>query len=270
VLTLLIGVGAGILVGLLCGLTFAGGLWRTVLGLAAFFAVTIPINLAVKRRLEALFKGVQTMIEQQQGTMRRKVNLMAGKMMSSTKGLQRQIEKQQEETVVQALRALDGVSRLRRWSPLAERQANTLRAQLCFQIQDYEKADEYFAKSFALDPVTVAMKLVRLYQRGKRDEYDKLYRRSVKRFRGDKPVLLYALHSWVLVEEGKIDEAVAVLVEAKDRTENETLRSNWEHLVNGRTRSFSNAGLGDLWYALHLETPKPVKVRQPRFGGRMR
>jgi len=54
----------------------------------------------------------------------------------------------------------------------------------------------------------------------------------------------------------------------KDETENEVLRSNWEHLANGRVRRFSNAGLGEQWYALMLETPKPVKVRQRR--GRIR
>ena len=35
-----------------------------------------------------------------------------------------------------------------------------------------------------------------------------------------------------------------------------------EHLVNGRVRRFSNAPFGEQWYALHLEKPKPVKVRQ--------
>ena len=47
------------------------------------------------------------------------------------------------------------------------------------------------------------------------------------------------------------------------KAENETLKQNWDHLVNGRIKRFSNAGLGDQWYSLLLEEPK-VKMQRPR------
>ncbi len=63
-----------------------------------------------------------------------------------------------------------------------------------------------------------------------------------------------------------MDEAIDVLLAGKDKYDSDVLRKNWEHLVNGRERQFSNAGFGDLWYSLHLETPKPVRVKQRRSG----
>jgi hypothetical protein len=121
-----------------------------------------------------------------------------------------------------------------------------------------------------MDPVTLAMKMARQYQNRDMDALKKAFKKGVKRFKDEKGVLIYALYTWILVQEERIDDAVAILDDAKEKTEDETLRTNWEHLANGRVRRFSNAGLGEQWYALHLEAPKPVKVRQQRFGGKMR
>ena len=38
--------------------------------------------------------------------------------------------------------------------------------------------------------------------------------------------------------------------------------SNWEALANDKAKSFSNTGLGELWYAMGLEEMKMPKVRQ--------
>ena len=265
-LTLVLGIaGAAALASL--GVAWLGGVWATLLGILGFFAVTIPVNLVVKKRLEAVFTGVQEMIEESQGMLRRKLNRMQNKLTGSGKGLQKELEKQQAVGIREALKALEAVKPLRKWSLLAERQTNTLRAQLHFQIKEFDKADEYFRHCLILDPMTLAMKMARQYKRGELEAFEKAFRKGVRRFKDEKGVLLYALYSWSLVKENRVDEAVALLDKAKEDTEDEVLRSNWEHLANGRLRRFSNAGLGDQWYALHLETPKPVRVKQ-RMGRR--
>lgn len=45
------------------------------------------------------------------------------------------------------------------------------------------------------------------------------------------------------------------------------LKENYERLVNGKFKQFSNSGLGDAWYALYLEEPKikPQRVQQQRM-----
>jgi hypothetical protein len=50
--------------------------------------------------------------------------------------------------------------------------------------------------------------------------------------------------------------------------ENATIKQNLEHLANNRINQFTNAGLGDEWYALHLEQPKVKTQRQSPFAQR--
>ena len=71
------------------------------------------------------------------------------------------------------------------------------------------------------------------------------------------------------LKQNRIDEAHTVSTQAKEDTENDVLIKNWEHLANGRVKHFSNAGLGDEWYALGLEDPK-VTVKRQRVGGKRR
>ena len=266
VLTLVLGLVAALVL-VSVGMVWLGGIWASVLGVLGFFAVTIPVNLLTKKRLEAVFTGVQEMIEESQGVLRRKLNRMQNKLTGSGKGLQKELEKQQAASIREALKALDAVKPLRKWSLLAQRQTNTLRAQLHYQIKEFEKADEYFKSCLVFDPMTLAMKMARQYKRDETEALEKAFRKGVRRFKDEKGVLLYALYSWVLVKQDRVDEAMVLLDKAKEDTEDEVLRTNWEHLANGRVRRFSNAGLGDQWYALHLETPKPVRIKQ-RMGRR--
>ncbi|NOY83049.1 MAG: hypothetical protein GXP31_18780 [Kiritimatiellaeota bacterium] len=255
-------------------LTFLGQIflhsvwWGLLAGTLGLFGVMIPVNLWSKKRLEALFGDVQHLLEETQATLKRKTVMLQNKMGGGGKGLQRQLEREQAASVRDALRILDGVKPLYKWSFLAERQANTLRAQLHYQLREYEQADRYFEKCLILDPVTLAMRMARQYKKGEWKALEKAFRRGVKRFKDEKATLLYAAYSWMLVKEQRIDDAIRVLDKGKDATENETLRTNWEHLVNGRTRRFSNAALGEQWFALLLEDPKPVKVRQRGRGRR--
>ena len=66
----------------------------------------------------------------------------------------------------------------------------------------------------------------------------------------------------ILVKNGEIEEAIKVLLKGKSVTENDTIAKNWESLVNGKVKSFSNADIGDQWYSLYLEEPKNTKPKQ--------
>ena len=242
--------------------------WAVLFGSVGLFASALPLNLWTRKRLERGFTDVQNLLAETQAALRRKAMMLQNKMGGGGKGLQRQIEKEQAAAVRRALELLDTLKPLYKWSVLAERQVNTLRAQLHYQLKEFDDADRCFKKCLILDPTTLAMRMARYYAQGNWKKLEKAFKRGVKRYKDEKSVLLYALYSWILVKEGRIDEAVQILDKAKDETENEVLRSNWEHLANGRVRRFSNAGLGEEWYALMLETPKPVKVRQRR--GRIR
>jgi tetratricopeptide (TPR) repeat protein len=267
VLTLILGLIGGGVVGVLLA-WWPGGPWWAASGAVVGFALPVVLlNLWLKKKLEQVFLQVQELLQGTQTTLRRKVNLMQNQFSGSPKVMQKLVEQQQNTSIRDAIKLLEGARPLYKWNFLAERQTNTLRAQLHYQLGEFEDADRYLAKCFILEPVTLAMKLSRQYMTGAtKENLDKAFTKALKRYPYDKGVILYALYSWILVKQERIDEAVKLLAEVKDKAENETLRQNWEHLANGRVRSFSNAALGDQWYALRVETPKPVKAKQQRFG----
>lgn len=269
-LAILISLLGGLVCATVAAWTLRSSGWTMTCGFIGLFAVLIPVNLRLKKQLEAVFTAVQKLLQENQDALRRKVKNMEKGFSGSPKAVQKLLEKEQHESIRAAIAELDKAVPLYRWNLLAERQTNILRAQLYFQLEDFAAADRCLAKCLVLDPMTLALKLTRLYMRGERAALEKAFRKGVKRFRKDKATLLYALYSWILVKEEKIDEAVTLLAKAKDVTRNEVLKANWEHLANGRVKQFSNANLGEPWYGLHLEQPKPVKVVQQRagFGGR--
>ncbi len=238
------------------------GAWPSLIGAAAFFGVVIPLNLIMRRRLEAVFKKVQASLLGSQDNLRRKMAQIQRGFAGSPKAMQGLLEKEQSKAIREALVILDEVKPLHRWNMLAARQENTFRAQLHYQLKEFDEADRLLKKAFLFDPVTQAMKLARQYMRGEKAGLDKAFQKAVKPKNASKVQILCALYSWILVKENRIDEAVAFLAKVKDSADSEVLKANWEHLVNGRVKQFSNAGFGDIWYALHLEQPKAVKAPQ--------
>jgi tetratricopeptide (TPR) repeat protein len=222
--------------------------------------------------MEAIFKEVQAHLESTQVQLRRRITTIQNKNMGGGKAVQKMLEQDQAKAIHDTIAIVDRVLPLKKWNLLAERQANTLKGQLYYQIKDFENAARCLDKSLVPtpDPLTLAFRMALMYRAERYAEIGKAFKRGVKRFKDDKGILLYALYSWVLVQREQINEAIAILEQGKTKTEDETLKQNWEHLANGRMRHFSNAGLGEQWYALHLEEPKPVRIRQSRFGGPQR
>ncbi len=253
-----------------CGKVWFNTAWAYVpMTILGFLAVVVPINLWLKKRLESIFFGVQGMIQQNQAKLQRQVQQMQGRMMGSPKGLQKRLEKDQAVVMREAIKQLDQVEPLQKWNPLAKKQANTMKGQLYYQIREFEEAGKFLAKSLAADPLTVAMRMALAYKQNDNEKLDKLYKKFKKKFKGDQGVIIHATYSWALVKQGREDEALEVLANVTEKNDSELLKNNWEHLANGRVRNFSNAGLGDMWYALHLEAPKAARAKQ-RSGKKLR
>jgi hypothetical protein len=129
-------------------------------------------------------------------------------------------------------------------------------------MRNYAEVDRLLPRCIVLDPMTAAMKLARMHVR-KDPGQDKFFEKQVSRLRYGDGALLYSLQAWSLVQRGDIPAAHAVLVRAGKKMENAVIARNAEELANNRAKHFSNAGLGDEWYALGLETPR-VKMQRPR------
>lgn len=240
--------------------------WSVVFGILVFVAVTVIINLLLKKKLETAFNQVQGHIMATQERLMRKIKTIGPR---ATPKFQQDIEKEQAQSLRDAIAMLDILKPYEKWNFMVSKQTDTLKAQFYFQLKEYAEADKYFKHALLMDPLLMAMQMTRHYKNGNQKELEKCFDKGVRRFKDDKAVIIYALYSWILVQQNKIDEAIQILVQAKTKAENDTLKQNWDHLVNGRVKRFSNAPLGDQWYALMLETPRQQRITQQGggFGG---
>ena len=113
------------------------------------------------------------------------------------------------------------------------------------------------SKALFLDPTMNAMKLARMYMTDKPvEEMAKVYEKTTRRLRYNQNVLIAAAWSWILIQKKDVDGAFKALNAALEKSDNETLKANRDHLANNRVAHFSNTALGDQWYALLLEEPR--------------
>ncbi len=241
--------------------------------IGAALAVSIPINLWIRKRLLAVSSRLQERLQEAQEGIRRKVMAMQNKGMGGPK-LLAQLEHEQEQAIRGALPILDEASPLQKWSLMVGKQVNVMRGQLLFQVRDYDAARPLLAKAMAFDPMIICMQMVLAWRADHDDAktLDKLYKRGVGRFKYDKAVLIYALYAWLLVKQNRIDAAVEALDRGKEKTSDPVIAQNWDHLVNNQLKRFSFAGLGEQWYALGMEAPpqaRPPRQPQAQFGGRV-
>lgn len=245
--------------------------WAIVAALGAALGATLPISWWVKKRIEAIFNRIQEMLLRDQKTMQRKVAALQNKGIGGQKVID-QLEKEQEVSVRAALAPLEELKPYQKWNPLVKKQADMLRGQLLFQIKDYDAARPCLQNAMVLDPTVACMQMILHWKQNPEEtkELDKMFNKGVGRFKYDKGTLIYALYSWILVKQNRLNEAVATLAEGKTKTEDPVIAQNWDHLANNHLKRFSFAGLGERWYALGLETPQPVRQQQQApFGGRV-
>ena len=268
--TLLINAGVGVLALLTFGLTgTASWPWSVFWGILAFAAAQVAAGLIIQKKVKAGMGEVEQVLKDGQKRLQAKVNQWQTRPPGSLKQAQLEMEQDQRRFVEKALDATKPIERFNRWSPLMGRQLATMRLQLYWMLKDFKKVDELMPKAMVMDPMMAAICLARSHMKGETQDQAKLFKKHTRRLRYGQGALLYGLYSWILVQNKDIDGAHKVLIEACEKMENETIKTNREHLANNRIGHFSNAGLGDEWYALHLEQPKVKMQRQrPNAYGR--
>jgi len=244
------------------------------LSLAGFAGSFFLVGFLVRKKLSKAQGALQEHMQTAQRRMQRKVQQFQNKPGGNVKQIQRQLEMDQKAMLKEALELTKGLEPFQKWSVLMGRQIATMRMQFNYQLKDFEQADEILATCgflrgpMMMDPMAAAMRIARCYQNDDLEGAKKVYRRRIRWSRGDSGTLLYGLMSWIYVKVGEPDEARRVLLKAKKATGDATIIRNWEHLANQRVKSFSNAGLGDAWYSLYLETPPVPKQQRVRGNGR--
>jgi len=260
--------------GLACGAFsaahFAAGWgvgWSIGTGLFAFVVFQFLFGYFMKKRLTADMARVQDILVEGQKRLQAKMQRWQVRPPGSIQAAQKEVEADTRAFVKAALDQTETLGKYRLWVPMIDRQMATAQVQLNWMIKDFKKVDELMPKVIMADPTLAAMKMARLQMLdAPLEEITKVYEKGSRRLRYNQNVLLAACYTWILVKREKVDEAFKALTEALKNSDNDTLKRNHEALMNNRVAHFSNSGIGDQWYALHLEEPRIRASRQrPAF-----
>lgn len=265
VIAILVAIVTAVPVSLALKATPGGIAWGIVAGLAAGLAVMTAINFLFRKKIQKVFADAQSSLVKANEKLMGRAKMLQMKYINNPKGLQDELAKEMRPSLKKAIEIIDeGIRPYAKWMLLVERQALTMKAQLYYQLQDFNNTDRCLEKALVFDPMIVALKMARAYKKGQMPEVDKLYKKYAKTFKPKQGAILVATYSWCLVEQKRVQDAVELLAKTKDLAESEILTKNWEHLANNRTAHFSNAGFGESWYSLQLEEVKVVKTKAPR------
>jgi len=240
------------------------------IGIIGFLASYYLVSFLVRKKVTSVQNELQEILAGGQQRMTRKVKQFQNKPGGNIKLIQRQIEGDQKALYKQSLDFTERLEPFKKWNFLMGRQIATMRLQFLYQLKEFEQADAIlstgglFKGPMMIEPMPVAMKMARQYKNNDMAGAEKTFKRHVKWFRGDRGTLLYGLMSWIFMKQGESEKARQLLYKAKDITANETFAMNWERLSNNKEKSFSNAGLGDEWFGLHLENPPAPKQQRAR------
>ena len=256
--SILISVAVGALAGL--GLFFGGVFgvgWSITCGFLAFVVAQIVLGRIIQKRVKAAMDSVQGVLLDGQKRLQAKMARWQTRPPGSIQAAQAEIARDQKEFVRRALEQTEVLHKFDNWVPMMRRQIATAQFQLYWMIKDFKKVDELMSKALFLDPTMNAMKLARMYMTDKPvEEMAKVYEKSIRRLRYNQNVLIAAAWSWILLQKKDVDGAFKALNAALEKSDNETLKANRDHLANNRVAHFSNTALGDQWYALLLEEPR--------------
>ena len=256
--SLLIAVGAGALTGL--GLGFGGvcGIgWSITAGVTAFLVVQIVVGRIVQKRVKAEMDAVQAVLVEGQKRLQAKMARWQMRPPGSIQAAQAEIARDQKVFVREALEQTELLHKFDNWVPMMRRQIATAQFQLYWMIKEFKKVDELMPKALFFDPTMSAMKLARMYMTNQPvEEMAKVYAKATRRLRYNQNVLLAAAWSWILLQKKDVDGAFKALNAALEKSDNQTLKTNRDHLANNRVAHFSNTAIGDQWYALQLEEPR--------------
>ena len=239
--------------------------WNVFFSILTVIAIQLLTGWLFWRKVSAVTDEIQQVIMAAQEKISRKANMFQQRPAGGVKHMQKLLEKDQHASLRQAIEIVDKLKPYYPWTLLLKKQADTMRMQFYYQLGEFNKVDELLPKCLYMEPITVAMKMARQYKNND-PGIDKTFKAKIRKFKGDNGVLLYSLYAWVLLKQGRKDEAFELLTKAKDKTDNEVIQRNWEMLANDKEKSFSNAGLGDEWYSLRLENMKaPKQKMKQRF-----
>ena len=240
-----------------------GTVWGVISGAVVFLLVQLIVGLLLRRLINREQQAVQNILLRAQNDINRQLTIFQRRSPGSERTARQILEKIQNKAARDALEATENFKKFYIWNFMLSRQINTMKMQLLFQLKDYKAVDEIMPKCMLMDQQSLAIKLVRMYKNNDAG-LDKFYRKKCARTKGDAAAFLASVYAWILLKQNKVQEAVDVLLAAKNKSDHPVVVENFERLANGKVKQFSNSGFGDLWFALGLEEVK-VKAQKQKM-----
>lgn len=233
-----------------------------VLAVLSMFLVQLIVMLVLRKVSAKINNVLQATMMETANKLRAMQEQYMRRPVGSQKQMMQNLEREQNAGLNRMIEKLDLYKPLYPWNLLMKKQVNTMRMLFLFQLKKFDEVDAIMPRCLFFDVQSVCVKMARMYKRNE-EGIDKFFRKKAAKFKGESAVLPYSLYAWILVKQEKIDDAIKVLNQAKIKTnDNEVIIKNWEMLVNNKVKHFSNALLGEQWYALMLEEPKMQRQTQ--------
>ena len=189
--------------------------WSVVWGVVAFGASFAAVAWIVRRRVTRVMTAMQEDMLAGQEALKRKIVAWQNNPRGDPRRVQAAFEKDQAALVDRALEATKALEPFRGWIPYFERQINTTRMQLLYQLKRFKEVDALLPQCLVLDPLSAAMKLARQYSNGASvEEIEKTYRKARLRLRYNQSAFLSSVMAWIYVKRDKLDEAHKLLDQA--------------------------------------------------------
>lgn len=251
---------------LLYGLNASNMFWAIFLGALLFLLCIVGISFIFKGKISDLMMQMQKMMVDGQTKIKGRIDQISKRPIGDVKKATAEIENLQKDLLKEVLDFTSCFDQYSKWVPMLAKQINTTRMQLLFQMREFDKVDALMPKCLIMDPMSASMKMARMYvNKEPVKKIEKVFQRATLRAKYNQTVLVYSLMAWIYVKNNNADAALKTLIAADSKNEHPTIKKNRDRLANNKAREFSNAGLGDEWYALLLEQPKVQVKRQQQY-----
>ena len=239
--------------------------WAIVSGIAGYVVTQIIISLILRKKVNAVQAGIQAEMNADRERINRQLTTFQQRQPGNMNGLKQLADRLQGEVSRKLLASTERFKVFYPWSPMLYKQINAMKMQLYFQVRDYEEVDRLLPKSMLIDPLSLSIKLVRMFKNDDK-ELDAFYNKKCSRFKSDQGAFIACVYAWIKLKQQNTQAAVAALRAARKLSDHPVLVENLDKLLNDKKKDFSNAGFGEQWYALGLEEFKPKAVRRRNNG----
>ena len=256
-IALVIGAGLGTVV----GVDLQSTAWGVTCGILGYVITQIIISLILRKKINAIQAGIQAEMNADRERISRQLNTFQQRQPGNMTGLKQLADRLQNEVSRKLLNSTEQFKVFYMWSPMLYKQINAMKVQLYYQLKDYAEVDRLLPKSMLLDPLSLAIKLVRMYKCEDKG-LDAFYNKKCSRIKADNGAFLASVYAWIKLKQQNSQAAVAALRSARKLSDHPVLIDNLDKLLNDRKKDFSNAGFGEQWYSLGLEEIKPKTLRR--------